>query len=545
MRAAEIIETHRCAEFTADRWYVVEQWLSMLAPDVKSQHPKLLLSEAWIASCRHQMARIPAIVEAVKSLICDQQVEQTVSGELALFEGSLAYWEGRTGLARQRLEEAVEHLSGHVTPWLGEAELYLGLVRCMANERDVAVQALKRRIGASGSSDGQLRSRLTASLVFIHSVSGDLPQACAESEQLLRLAKEIGHNTEAWAHYLLGSAHLHGCQLTTAADHFAKAVNHQYAFEPMAAISAFSGLALSQRLLQRDEEAAQTIREMEQYAEEVNELHCLSVARSCQARLRLLSGDLEPAIEWARSLDSPPVPSELFMWLEVPAITQARALIAAGTEGDLAKATTLLGEVRQISETCRFVCQVVEVSVLQSLILDRQGRADEALTALRDALILAEPGGWVRPFVEQGQPMARLLRQLPSRNAEAQFVSLCLAAYPENQSRENGFLSAREHISSSVSLSGAAVTPRLPGSDSPAPNPNADVQHSYDPLTNRELDTLQLLAERLYDKEIAKALSISVSTVRTHAKHIYEKLHVRNRRQAVLRAEELGLLTGE
>jgi LuxR family maltose regulon positive regulatory protein len=61
-------------------------------------------------------------------------------------------------------------------------------------------------------------------------------------------------------------------------------------------------------------------------------------------------------------------------------------------------------------------------------------------------------------------------------------------------------------------------------------------------LTNRELETLQLMAERLYDKEIAKALSVSVWTVRTHVKHIFEKLHVGNRRQAVIKAEELGLL---
>ena len=63
-------------------------------------------------------------------------------------------------------------------------------------------------------------------------------------------------------------------------------------------------------------------------------------------------------------------------------------------------------------------------------------------------------------------------------------------------------------------------------------------------MTNRELETLQMLAERLYDKEIAKALSISVWTVRTHVKHIFEKLHVKGRRQAVHKAEELGLLKG-
>jgi LuxR family maltose regulon positive regulatory protein len=71
------------------------------------------------------------------------------------------------------------------------------------------------------------------------------------------------------------------------------------------------------------------------------------------------------------------------------------------------------------------------------------------------------------------------------------------------------------------------------------------IEAASDALTNRELETLELLSQRFCDKEIVMAMSISIWTVKSHLKHVYEKLHVNNRRQAVAQAEQLGLLTGK
>ena len=99
-----------------------------------------------------------------------------------------------------------------------------------------------------------------------------------------------------------------------------------------------------------------------------------------------------------------------------------------------------------------------------------------------------------------------------------------------------------EHKPSGIEETPSAEQPQT--SSLPKQNQTAD-GITIDALTNRELETLELLAQRLYDKEIAKTMSISIWTVKSHVKHIYEKLHVKNRRQAILRAEELGLLKGK
>ena len=320
---------------------------------------------------------------------------------------------------------------------------------------------------------------------------------------------------------------MHAGELEAATSHFADAAELRYVLEPRVAVDTLAGLALCQQLRQLENEADETTNLLQEFAHDLNERQYLSVANSLQARLALLRGDSRQALQWARSVNEQAMPSSLFLWLEAPAITQARVLITAGSKRDLLRAIKSLKSIRAVSDSCRFTCQTIEAAVLQSVALDRQGSTDDAFNSLDAALALAESGGWVRPFLELGQPIAGLLQRAPLENVSIEFVDRLLEAFPENSNAEASKSSGQAKAIQSV----------------PA---GADVKSGTEPvveaLTNRELETLQLLAERLYDKEIAKALSISVWTVRTHVKHIFEKLHVTGRRQAVVKAEELGLL---
>jgi len=149
---------------------------------------------------------------------------------------------------------------------------------------------------------------------------------------------------------------------------------------------------------------------------------------------------------------------------------------------------------------------VIEILILQAMALQAQGRMDQALTALDRALSLAEPQGYVRMFIDEGAPMGKLLRQAVARGIALDYVSKLLAAL-ENETKDE------------------RRTTEL-----------------VEPLSERELEVLRFLTTHLSSTEIAEELFISVNTVRSHMKSIYGKLDVHTRREAVARAQDLGLL---
>jgi LuxR family maltose regulon positive regulatory protein len=142
------------------------------------------------------------------------------------------------------------------------------------------------------------------------------------------------------------------------------------------------------------------------------------------------------------------------------------------------------------------------------------GNTQTALDSLGQALNLAEPQGYVRLFVDEGLPMAELLSIAISQNIAPDYASKLLAAFPKDV------------------LSAVPIDKEL----------TINTQILVEPLSQREIEVLRLIAEGCKYKEIAERLVVSINTVRHHTKNVYGKLDVNNRTQAIGRAKELNLL---
>jgi LuxR family maltose regulon positive regulatory protein len=234
-----------------------------------------------------------------------------------------------------------------------------------------------------------------------------------------------------------------------------------------------------------------------------------------KARVYLRQGRLSEALAWARERGLC-VDDDLSYLGEFEHITLARVLIAQHQNDPLAgsihEAIALLERLLQAAEAGGRMGSVIEILVVQALALQAQGNVSQALASLERALALAEPEGYVRIFVDEGEPMRSLIEK-QSRSQDKTFpgyVDKLLAAF----ARPTAILQPSTNNLQSIII---------------------------EPLSERELEVLRLLGTELSGPEIARKLIVSLNTLRTHTKNIFNKLGVNNRRAAVRRAEELDL----
>jgi LuxR family maltose regulon positive regulatory protein len=237
-----------------------------------------------------------------------------------------------------------------------------------------------------------------------------------------------------------------------------------------------------------------------------------------------MQGDLETAARWAR--DSGYGVSDRLEYHQVDSYyTYARVLFFQAKEdpGKLHEAQQLLARLLQVVLAAGARGLELVLLVFQAQLLQQQQDHEGALDALERALSLAAPEGIARAFLDAGPAIVPLLRQAAARGTAAEHVDKLLAALDA----ETG-----KHSQINGALSPAPAKTLL------APSLSSLVE----PLTDREMEVLQLLATPLSTPEIAAQLYISVSTVRSHVKSIYGKLGVHSRIEAVARAQELELL---
>jgi LuxR family maltose regulon positive regulatory protein len=253
-----------------------------------------------------------------------------------------------------------------------------------------------------------------------------------------------------------------------------------------------------------------------------------------RARVLIASGDLAGAAAWAREHGVAP-DDELSYVREYELLTLARLLLSQhratepgrgphGRAADalLVKATRLLDRLRVAAQEGERVGTVIEVEALRARAQHAAGNRAGALAALRHAMSLSEPDRWVRFFVDAGPEIAELLHTLAAADPNSGYARELLSAAASGDT----------HPADTADTDTPTDTPCAPTAAMPA-----------DPLSERELAVLRFLGSELDGPAIARELVVSLNTVRTHTKHIYTKLGVNNRRAAVSKAHQLGLLS--
>jgi len=267
------------------------------------------------------------------------------------------------------------------------------------------------------------------------------------------------------------------------------------------------------RLARGDQEGVQdALAEADRIAERGIDPWIGTYADTCRLQLWLSSGNLAAALRWAEGsglrVDGPLDYQRDLHHTNLARVLLARG-IAHGREADLTAALQLLERLLAAAERAGWVSTQIEVSILQALALDARGHLAASLSALERALVLAQPGSWVRILIDEGPRLIALLQQATEGSGASSYAAALLAA-------AGASLRPGERPASSTAL--------------------------MEPLSDRELEVLQLIAQGLSNREVAERLYIAQGTVKAHASSIYGKLGVNSRTQAVARATTLGLV---
>ncbi len=527
LAVAQLLEANASTLLDEDRWHVLERWMARLPDSVIRQRPRLLIAKAWVRFHQFALQSIPPLLKLVETILEDDAAVQPLWGEVDFFWGHHWYWQGEHARSLDSLNRALEKIPKAHHLARGEAEVFWGLVSQMSDKKEEAIWRLNRWLLDEQTPHPGRQTKLLGTPIFIYLLSGQLNDAAPLTRQLHEIAtKHNNRYIRAWTSYLQGYIHYFWNDLDTAACHFSKAVSDRYILHTAGALDSLVGLALTSQALGQPDSAEAAVLLLLEFAQEKNYPAAISVARSCRARLSLMQGDLESVVPWPEMADLAADPGVMFFWLEVPHITQCRILIAQGSEASLREAGEKLAVYGKTNKAQNNTRQLIDILLLLSLVYQKQSQSDEALATLTRAITLAEPGGFIRPFLELGPEMTGLLVRISQRGVALAYSARILAAFPDEMKDERTL-----QVAEGADLSMAAsILAQGPASS------------LVEPLTSRELDVLALIAQGLTNKEIARQLVITPGTVRQHAYNLYQKLQVNTRQQAVMKAADLGIL---
>ena len=499
-RAARLIERAGWEMLMRGACLTLLGWIDAFPDSFVRSRPRLGVIRAWCLAVTGQIDR-------AESCLSNVDVQQ-MQGKAAAVRAYAASVRGNARHGIAFAQQALEQLPEDNLLLRGFLTLNLGIAYSSSGEPEAASRALNQAIELSRVADQiDLTLAATATLGHVQDNQAMLRQAVETHRRVLDLARDLdGQPAPVVGMAYLGIAEVlyEWNDLDGALCHVTKGLKllelGHFVTYLLFGHSLRARVCLARRVL----DGAQTaIQQAERLAQDDDFAYMMAVLGGLRARLSLAQGDAAAAARWAQThrwTDE----AEIDRACEAEQMAVAWVLVAQDRAGE---AMHLLARLLEAAQTAGRIENTIKILTLQALAFQAQHNLDGALSSLEQALLFAEPEGYVRTFLDEGEPMARLLRCALSRGVAPNYVARLLAAFGEE------------------------VEPASPA-----------VESLIEPLSEREIQVLRLVTAGLSNPEIAQELFIAVSTVKSHINHIYGKLDVRSRTQAAARARELNLL---
>ena len=524
-RAALLVEQHARTMLARSELTALSGWLSALPPDLICSRPRLCLAHCWVLLLGLKISELGLRVEEAERAL----KEREDSGELSAEErdrlcGETLTLKAYVALYRGDLPRSVE-LSRRALGLVARDDLFvrgaiafcLGRAHLMGGNVVDASHAYTEAAEIAEKAGNRLLAVFArANLAHAQDARGHLHEAYETSLQALELATGRDRRPlplAAVAYYWLGALLYERNDLEAAERHLGQCIElGQRGGTEGVTLNGYLILALVRRARGDAEGAWEIVRRVEREATGAD-LMTVEWAGAYRAWLLLDRGDLHAATRWAEESGFD-VNDELNYQRELAHKTLARVLAA---QGQTEEALRLIDRLIDAAEKTGREGSKIKLLALRAVTLLAHRDKAGAPAPLEHALALAEPEGYVRTFVDEGEPMVKLLFDVRLSVARDRRVDARISP---------------EYVGELL----ATIEQPPPRRTPPGVEPLSE------PLSDRELEVLRLVAAGMKNAEIARELFVVVGTVKTHLNSAYRKLGVRSRTQAISRARELNLL---
>ena len=518
--AGALIVRHRNAIMNSEQWDRLENWLQMLPRQIVAETPELLLLKARFLRTRGSRDDSWQVLEQAEALLetteIDQELRQELLGSMESTRCYQSYALSDGTAAVEKARRSLELLPDDSYAERGFALIILAVALQMIGDVELARKKLNDAMSGGGvaqDSSVTLSSRVLIALGFVQWMDADLSglRATAEQGAMQAASAKLGEALTVLRSFQ-GAVLYHRNELVDVHERLGDITQSRAIAnaEFYAQCMIISSLTFQER--GDTAKATSVAAVLTDFALKTRNAYLVAHAEALNAEIAARQGRIAEALSWAERFDPEPL-APMYAFYS-PQLTQAKVFVLDDATESRVRAEVLLNRLIDYLTSTHNKRFLLEALALRAMLLDAKGEGEAAKKELKRAIEMAQPGRFIRAFVDLGPRLGNLLHGLKLDEGGLSYVGEIVAAF---------------RTSSASSTSDVTLAPTV--------TPGIGVE----PLSKREQQILALLASRLSNKEIADRLHISPVTVKRHTANIYQKLGVHGRRQAVAKATGLGM----